>query len=95
VAIRFDENPDMPRHRLLKVWSILFEKALVVSHFLLGANQERKILGHEAGLDGVDATFSSVARICPALVASSLPMRQPRVQAKNRGIELVEVSRPF
>ena len=43
------------RHRLLQVLVDLVEEAGGREPLLVGADQEREVLGHEAGLDGVDA----------------------------------------
>src|SRR5437870_1241143 len=43
------------RHRLFQVLRDLVEEARGGEPALIGADQQRKVLGHVAGLDGIDA----------------------------------------
>ena len=86
------------RHRLLQVLVDLVEEARGREPLLVGADQQREVLGHVAGLDGVDADLlqrarrtSPARRCCRAWRGA----RGPRVQAKIEATELVEVSWPF
>src|SRR5215831_4319852 len=48
-------RPALRRHRLLEVVVDPVEEADGREPFLVGADQQREVLGHVAGLDGVDA----------------------------------------
>ena len=97
LARSFADTPDALPHLLLEVLVDLVEEAFGRQPFLVGADEKRQILGHEAGLDRLDADFfQRVGEFGEPLVRSSLARcARPRVQAKIDAMELVEVALPF
>jgi len=85
------------RHRLLQVVVDLVEEAGGREPLLVGADQEREVLGHEARLDRVNADLLQGVRELRqrGIVVELGAWASPRVQAKIDAMELVEVSRPF
>src|SRR3984893_2516052 len=74
-------------HRLGQVFRDLVEEAGGGEPALVGADQERKVLGHVAGLDGVDANpLQRGGKLRQSLVVVELgAMRQAAGPGKDRG----------
>src|SRR6266446_1764382 len=75
------------RHRLGQVFRDLVEEAGGRQPALVGADQQREILGHIAGLDGVDADLlQRLGEFCQFLVVVELgAMRQSLRPCEDRG----------
>src|SRR6266550_1442093 len=75
------------RHRLGQVFRDLVEEAGSRQPALVGADQQRQVLGHEAGFDGVDADLlKRCGKLRQRLVVVELgAMRQPAGPGEDRG----------
>jgi hypothetical protein len=69
----------------------------LVRPFLVRTEEKREVLGHEAGLDGVDAhLLQGRGELAKSGLLSSLARwARPRAQAKIDAMELVDVALPF
>src|SRR3982075_1200646 len=75
------------RHRLGQVFRDLVEEAGGGQPALVGADQKRKVLGHEAGFHGIDADFlqrQREFRQCVVVVELGA-MREPAGPGEDRG----------